>query len=142
MLVLGFDYGHRKIGIASGQTLTAQASPLTTLAMVQQRPDWEGIERLIKEWLPQRLLVGLPLNMDDSETHLTPRVRRFARQLTGRYHLPVELVDERLTTMEARSSFGHKTKDRGLDAYAAKLIIETWLESYDPRAPSSETERG
>ncbi len=138
MLVLGFDYGHRKIGVASGQTLTTQASPLTTLAMVQQRPDWDAIEQLIAEWLPQRLLVGLPLNMDDSDTHLTPRVRRFARQLNGRFYLPVELVDERLSTREARSNFGKKVKGRGLDAYAAKIIIETWLESYDPQTPSSE----
>jgi putative Holliday junction resolvase len=131
MLLLGFDYGTRKIGIASGQRITGQANPLTTLAMVQQRPDWQTIGQLIDQWQPDRLLVGLPLNMDDTESELTGRARRFARQLHGRYRLPVELVDERLSSRAAREDFGKATARYGLDAFAAKLIIETWLSEHD-----------
>ncbi|MEO5344489.1 MAG: Holliday junction resolvase RuvX [Gammaproteobacteria bacterium SHHR-1] len=135
MILLGFDYGTRKIGVASGQDLTGQAAPLTTLAMVQQRPDWDAIGRLIAEWRPQRLIVGLPLNMDDTPTFLTERTRRFARQLEGRYRLPVELVDERLTSKAAKAEFGEfskATRRLGLDAFAAKLILETWLAQQVP----------
>jgi len=132
MVVLGFDYGSKKIGIAIGQTLTGQASPVTTLAMVQQRPDWDGIERLLQEWKPEALIVGLPLNMDDTPTKLTDRIKRFGRQLEGRYRLPVHLTDERLTSKEARREFGHALeKSGGIDAFAAKLIIETWLNEHD-----------
>ena len=128
MVVLGLDFGTKKIGIAVGQTQTSQASPLTTLAMVQQRPDWDAIERLINEWKPQTLVVGLPFNMDDTPTHLTERINRFGRQLEGRYRLPVHMVDERLTSREARREFGPALdKSGGIDAFAAKLIIETWL---------------
>ncbi|MBU0499584.1 MAG: Holliday junction resolvase RuvX [Gammaproteobacteria bacterium] len=132
MLVLGFDYGSRKTGVAVGQTLTRQASPLTTLAMVQQRPDWDAIQRLIGEWKPDALVVGLPFNMDDTPTALTERIRRFGRQLEGRYRLPVHLADERLTSRIACAEYGDRLdRSGGIDAFAAKLIIETWLSEYD-----------
>jgi putative holliday junction resolvase len=126
--LLGFDYGTAKIGGAVGQTFTATATPLATLRAVQQRPDWDAIGRLIAEWRPEALVVGLPFNMDDSEAEVAPRARRFARQLEGRYRLPVHLVDERLTSKEAASQLGRKPKRiEELDALAAKLILETWL---------------
>jgi putative holliday junction resolvase len=126
--LLGFDYGTAKIGVAVGQTLTATASPLVTLRAVQQRPDWDAIGRLITEWQPAALVVGLPFNMDDSEAEVAPRARRFAHQLEGRYRLPVHLVDERLTSKEAAHQLGRKPKRiEELDALAAKLILETWL---------------
>ena len=131
MVVLGFDYGTKKIGIAVGQTLTQQASPITTLAMVQQRPDWDKIKQLIDEWTPNALVVGLPFNMDDTETHLADRIKRFGRQLEGRYRLPVHLIDERLTSREARREFSSAVQKSGVDAVAAKLITETWLNDYD-----------
>lgn len=138
MVVLGFDYGSRKIGVAVGQTLTRQASPLTTLSMVQQRPDWDAIQRLIAEWRPDALVVGLPLNMDGTPTLLTSRIGRFGRQLEGRYRLPVHLADERLTSRAAREDFGPgMNKSGGIDAFAAKLIIETWLSEYDERDSDS-----
>jgi putative Holliday junction resolvase len=127
VILLAFDYGTQKIGVATGQDLTGQAAPLATLPMVQQRPDWDAIARLLVEWRPDRLIVGLPLNMDDTPMPLTDRVRRFARQLEGRYRLPVELVDERLTSRAARAEFGKAVAGKGLDAFAAKLILETWL---------------
>lgn len=126
--LLGFDFGPAKIGVAVGQTLTGSASPLETLRAIQQRPDWDGISRLIKTWEPDALVVGIPYNMDDSEAEPAPRARRFARQLEGRYHLPVHLVDERLTSIEARRDYLPNPKRiEELDAIAAKLILETWL---------------
>lgn len=126
--VLGFDFGPAKIGIAVGQMLTRSATPLKTLRAIQEKPDWEGISQLIDEWNPDALIVGLPYNMDDSEAEIAPRIKRFARQLEGRYHLPVYLADERLTSRQARSDLGRKPKKiEELDAIAAKLILETWL---------------
>ncbi len=126
--LLGFDYGTRKIGIAVGQTITASATPLVTLRYLQQRPDWGGIEQLIGEWQPAALIVGLPLDLDDSECEIVPRVRRFARQLEGRFRLPVHFADERMTSREAASrTAGTRIKPDQLDAIAAQLILETWM---------------
>jgi len=126
--LLGFDYGPRKIGVAVGQTITGSASPLTTIRSHGERPDWARIEGLIREWQPKAAVVGLPYNMDDSETDLAPRARRFARQIEGRFGLQVHLVDERLTSLEARRQLGREaTSLEVVDAMAAKLILETWL---------------
>ncbi|MGD2117071.1 MAG: Holliday junction resolvase RuvX [Chromatiales bacterium] len=126
---LGFDFGTHKIGIAVGQSVTGTATPLTTLSYVKQKPDWQGISALIEEWKPATLVVGLPYQMDDQEAELATRAKRFARQLEGRYRLPVEMVDERLTSIEAAHAVGKKAaKDVTLiDSMAAKLILETWL---------------
>jgi putative holliday junction resolvase len=126
--LMGFDYGPRKIGVAVGQTITGSATPLTTLRSYGERPDWARIEGLIREWQPEAAVVGLPFNMDDSETELAPRARRFARQLEGRFRLQVHLVDERLTSLEARRQLGPEAISlEVIDAMAAKLILETWL---------------
>ncbi|MGD2019668.1 MAG: Holliday junction resolvase RuvX [Thiohalocapsa sp.] len=149
--LLGFDFGTRKVGVAVGQTVTRTASPLTTLRHRGSKPDWAAIEALIREWRPDAAVLGLPFNMDDTEEEtLAVPVRRFARQLTGRFALPVHLVDERLTTIAAEralSSEGrfpgsdagrgkrrqHGSRDAdALDAYAAKLILETWLTEVRP----------
>jgi len=126
---LGFDFGTHKIGIAVGQSLTGTATPVTTLSYVKMKPDWQGIERIIEEWQPETLVVGLPYQMDDEEAELAVRAKRFARQLQGRYKLPVEMIDERLTSKEAMNRLGKKSaKDVTLvDSMAAKLILETWL---------------
>ncbi len=126
--LIGFDFGPRKIGVAVGQQVTATASPMTTLRCRNDRPDWPRIEALLREWRPEAAVVGLPLNMDDTETEITPLARRFARQVQGRFGLPVHLVDERLTTLEARRILGRKaTSLEVVDAMAAKLLLETWL---------------
>ena len=126
--LLGFDFGPRKIGVAVGQEVTATAAPLTTLRCRDDKPDWPRIESLIKEWHPDAAVVGLPFNMDDTETEIAPLARRFARQIQGRFGLPVHLVDERLTTIEARRLLGPKATTREVvDAMAAKLLLETWL---------------
>ncbi len=129
--LLGFDYGTRKIGVAVGQTLTGTATPLETLLLVNRQPDWARIARLIAEWQPEALVVGLPLDVDDSETDATAPALRFSRQLEGRFRLKVHLADERFTSFEARDRLGHKAKRREeYDAMAAKLILETWLNEH------------
>ena len=132
--LLGFDFGTKRIGIATGQTITGSVSALTTLTSVNDKPDWQSIGKLINEWQPDLLIVGLPLNMDGSDTGITPTVRRFGNQLKGRYNLPVEMVDERLSSVEARSrlhddaSLRHKRFDREqVDQIAAQVIVQSWL---------------
>lgn len=122
--LLGFDFGDKKIGVAVGQTLSGTASPLCVIKNVQQKPDWQTIEKLLNEWKPQRLIVGIPLNMYDERQEMTDRAERFMRQLNGRFHLPVEGVDERLSTREA----GERIQSLDdIDAVAAQVILETWL---------------
>ncbi len=127
--LLGFDYGTRKIGVAVGQSLTGTATPLTTLRQVRNQPDWNAIQDLITEWQPEALVVGLPFQMDDTPAEMNRKALRFARQLEGRFHLPVHMADERLTSREAWSRIGGKAiRDVGqIDAMAAKLILETWF---------------
>lgn len=129
-ILLGFDFGTRKTGVAVGQTITGTATALETLRSVNNKPNWVRIGQLIEEWKPDALIVGYPLDKDDSETDATIPALRFSRQLEGRYHLPIHLVDERYTSLDARSQQG-KVKDAEIyDAVAAKLIIETWLSEH------------
>ena len=87
--LLGFDFGLKQIGVASGQTLTASATGLTILKAVDGIPKWDQVEKLLKEWSPDLVVVGLPLNMDDSESDLSNRARKFARRLQGRFAVEV-----------------------------------------------------
>ena len=122
--VLAFDFGLRNIGVATGQAITGTATELTTLRARDGVPDWTVIAGLIDEWRPDVLLVGLPLNMDDSKSDMAIRAERFAKQLERRFDRAVQLVDERLTSFEARGL------SRDLDAQhaiAARLIAETYL---------------
>lgn len=136
--LLGFDFGSRKIGVAVGQTLTATATALETVPAQRQRPDWRRLEAIIREWQPDAIVVGLPFHMDDREQDWSARVHRFARQLHGRFGLVVHLVDERLTSLEARRQLGiaDQRPDPRVDAQAAKLILETWLASPQSAATS------
>ena len=129
-VILAFDFGTRQIGLASGQTITATASPLTQLPARDGIPDWEHIEALVREWQPTLILVGLPLNMDDTESALCVRARKFARRLHGRTGKPVLMVDERLSTREAKAldqRRGGNYREQPVDAIAACLILESWL---------------
>ena len=129
--VLAFDYGTRKIGVASGQSVTGSGSPLAAIACRQQAPDFDQIARLLEEWRPDALVVGLPLNMDGSESETSQRARRFARQLEGRFGRPVYLVDERLSTREARDRMGDQYRggpDERVDSLAAVLMIESYFQ--------------
>lgn len=130
--LLAFDYGPHKIGVAVGQTITGTANPLCTLGAVRQKPDWPAIAALLKEWQPEALVVGHPFEMTDREANNAAGAKRFARQLEGRFRLPVHLADERLTTREAWTQLGeqaHRDQTR-VDSFAAKLILETWLNGY------------
>lgn len=129
---LGFDFGTKRIGVAVGQSLTRTASPLKNLSARDGIPDWQLIERLIQQWRPHALIVGIPLNMDGSEQAITHRARRFANRLRQRSKLPVYGIDERLTTVSARSEIfdrgGYKAlQKQEIDSFAAKLILESWL---------------
>ena len=128
-VLLGFDYGTHKIGVAVGQPLTGTASPLETLGLVKHKPDWERIARLLNEWHPRALVVGHPFEMTGREADNAAGAKRFARQLHGRFHLPVHMADERLTSREAWAQLGREAgKDPSrVDSYAAKLILETWF---------------
>ena len=134
-VLLAFDYGSRRIGVAVGQTTTGTASPAGVIP-VAGAPDWAAIERCVREWSPARLLVGLPYNMDGTETLLTGTCRGFGKELSRRFGLPVEFVDERLTSAAAQADLrdarrsGARTRRvtrEDIDANAARVILETWL---------------
>jgi putative Holliday junction resolvase len=134
LTLLAFDYGLKNIGVAFGQSVTGTAKELPPLAARDGIPNWEEIAKLIAEWQPQRLLVGLPLNMDDSESELSQRARKFANRLHGRFGLHVELFDERLTTRLAKEEArerGHKGNYAvtPVDSIAARLLLESWFNS-------------
>lgn len=134
--VLGFDFGLKSIGVAVGQTVTRQASALTAIKAQDGAPNWQTVEALLQEWQPDMLIVGLPLNMDGTEQPMTQAARRFANRLHGRFHLPVALQDERLTTAEARTTLfeqgGYKALTKSaIDATAARSIVESWLAQAD-----------
>lgn len=134
--ILGFDFGLRRIGVAVGQTATHTASALETIRR-GKKPDWPAIDRLVKEWQPTLLVVGLPAGAEGEETDMSRAARRFGGSLHNRYSLEVVFVDERLSSqaaqsrfVELRSSGSLRRKDAGqLDAVAARLILESWLES-------------
>ena len=130
--ILAFDYGTATIGVAAGQTLTATAAELAPLKARDGIPDWKQIEHLLHEWRPALLVVGLPLNMDGSESELAARARKFARRLHGRFGVGVKMMDERLSTFEAKQIAAERGQ-RGnyaaqpVDSIAARLILESWL---------------
>lgn len=132
--LLGFDYGTKSIGVAVGQEITASARPLLALKANDGIPNWEQIATLIKEWQPALLIIGLPLNMDGTEQDISRRARKFANRLHGRFGIPVELQDERLTTTDARARLfdagGYKALGKdAVDAVSAQLILESWMEA-------------
>ncbi len=132
---LGFDFGNKKIGVAVGQTTTATASPLQTIRSIQQTPNWELITQLIKEWQPLGLVVGISKQQNGEDNVITPKMRKFCRQLAGRYQLPVYEVDETLSTFEAKQLLFDELNVSATklwevqDQLAAQLILQSWLNS-------------
>ena len=132
---LGFDVGSRLTGVAVGNRFTASASALATLGMRDGEPDWQRLDALRREWLPETLVVGLPLDLDGREQPASRQARRFATQLRRRYGLPVLLVDERHSSQEAAQRFAaaraaglrRRADAASLDAEAAAVILERWL---------------
>ncbi len=123
--LLCFDFGTKRIGVAVGQTLTDTATPLEVIPVRNNRPDWDRISAIIRQWQPQALLVGNPLNMDGSRQQLTACADKFAGKLQGRFRLPVLRAEERLTTVAARSR--QRDKEH-IDHVAAQVILEGWLQ--------------
>lgn len=131
--LLAFDYGTKNIGVACGQTITHSATELTAIKAKDGIPDWSVIEKLLTEWQPDLVLVGLPLNMDGSESELSARARKFMNRLHGRFGIKVALIDERLTSFEAKGEVmarggSRDYKHNPIDSVAARLILEAWLE--------------
>jgi len=134
--VLAFDYGTSRIGVAVGQSVTGSARPLNALAARDGVPNWDQVKRLIDDWHPHRLLVGLPLNMDGTPSTMSARAQKFARRLEGRFGIATETWDERLSSFEARGlildneQLGAGRRDfkrHGVDSLSACLILETWF---------------
>lgn len=129
---MAFDFGLRQIGVAVGNCLLGTSQSLAVQRAREGQPDWDAIAALVREWSPDLLLVGDPLNMDGSVSELAQRARKFSRRLHGRLGLPVELVDERLSSFEAKQisrEQGHKGdyKKAPIDSLAAELIFKTWF---------------
>ena len=133
--VLGFDVGSRLTGVAVGNAITSSARGLTTVPVRDGEPDWASLDRLRREWLPETLVVGLPLALDGAEQPASRNARRFATQLQQRYELPVVLVDERHSSQEAAQRFAaaraaglkRRSDAVAIDAEAAAVIVERWL---------------
>jgi putative holliday junction resolvase len=135
--VLAFDFGLQRIGVAVGEPEVGSAHPLPTLVAATQPGRLTAIERLVKEWKPGLLVVGRPLGEDGAPHEMTRRAERFARQLNGRFRIPVALVDERYSSVEVesrmRSAYGaRKTADlargKALDSQAAQLLLEQFFD--------------
>lgn len=119
-VVIAFDFGARRTGVAIGEMMLGRARPLTVIAAEAKDARFAAIGKLVDEWRPSRLVVGLPLSLLGEEHEMSARCRRFARQLESRYRLPVELVDERLTSADAEA----RLKEQGLDWQARKGRID------------------
>ncbi len=130
--LMAFDFGTKRIGIAVGQRLTATAEPLNPIKAQDGIPNWDELGRIIEQWNPDALLVGLPLNMDGSPSQMSTRANKFAKRLEGRYHRRVFTHDERLSSYEAKGyvmALGG-SRDFGkhsVDGLAAQLVLESWM---------------
>lgn len=132
--IMGVDFGTGSIGFAIGQSLTGTASPLKAVKAKDGTPNWDDIEKLLKEWQPDLVVVGLPLNMDGTEQPMTQRAKKFANRLHGRFGVQVATHDERLTTADAKAHLfehgGYRNLKKGnIDSQSAVVILESYFES-------------
>jgi putative Holliday junction resolvase len=130
-MIMAFDFGTQKMGMAVGQSMIESANPLALFPMKDGIPNWDALLKIIKQYQPTLFLVGLPLNMDDSESELSTRSRKFARRLRHQTNIETLMVDERLTTREARDELDQyqaqgRAKKLAADSIAAALFIESW----------------
>ncbi|MDB2411809.1 Holliday junction resolvase RuvX [Gammaproteobacteria bacterium] len=131
MQILAFDFGTRHIGVAVGQTITKTSSPLTILNVAREGKEfWNTISNLIDEWKPDRLLVGKPLNMDGTPSDMMKKVDPFFQKLQKISNIPCELVDERLTSFEAKQLMQKDSKYDRIDDLAAKIFLDNWIEHH------------
>jgi putative Holliday junction resolvase len=135
-ILLAFDFGLRRIGVACGDTVSRSAAPLDAVAVDPGGPRWDDIAALLREWQPAVAVVGLPYNVDDSESSMTRAARDFAAELSRRYALEVVLVDERYSSLEAEArlqaarAIGQRRRrvaKSDVDAAAACVILERWF---------------
>jgi putative Holliday junction resolvase len=131
-ILISFDFGMKRIGVAVGQTVTQTARPLETIIASQGVPNWSDINKIIKKWQPDALVVGIPLNMDGTDQPITLAARQFSQELSNQTHLTVYEMDERLTTKDARERLfaqgGYKALQGGqIDQIAAQLILQNWF---------------
>ena len=132
--VLAFDFGEKRIGVATGETLLGSAHPLTVIRAESNDDRFAAIGKLIAEWHPVQLVVGLPTHADGTPHETTRLAQKFAERLKRRYRLPVAFADERLTSLDAEARLRETGRDSRaarplLDAVAAQLILQTWFES-------------
>ncbi|AXY42818.1 MULTISPECIES: Holliday junction resolvase RuvX [unclassified Halomonas] len=131
-LILGFDFGTRRIGVAVGNELLASARELDPLPARDGIPDWQQVARLVEEWRPDLFVVGLPLTAEGEEQLMSTRARKFGKRLFGRFGVPCEMVDERGSTGEAKviaRERGHRGnyREASVDGISAVLIVERWF---------------
>jgi len=144
--LLAFDVGARRIGVAVGNTISRSAREVGVLDVFESGPDWPALDRWMREWRPNRLVVGDPATLDGGEQPIRVRARGFAKQLRQRYQLPVEQVDERTSSIEAAQRFAagrasgvrRRHQAAQLDALAAAVILERWLAEPDSRITLAE----
>ncbi|MYM30114.1 Holliday junction resolvase RuvX [Duganella sp. CY15W] len=122
--VFAFDFGVKRIGVAMGNTMLLQAEPLKVINAIDNATRFADIQKMLDEWKPARLVVGLPMHPDGAEHEMTARARRFANQLNGRFNLPVELVDERYSSAVISAKRGEVIDDR-----AAAIILQQYFDS-------------
>ena len=136
-IVIAFDFGLKRTGVAVGNTLTGSASPECTLQSQNEKPDWDSITRLFNEWKPDQLVVGLPIELDGSKNPLEKSINRFCNQLNGRYNLSVDQENEQYTSIEAaarlkqlrQSGRKRKVSKEDVDMIAASIILENWMQT-------------
>lgn len=124
--ILGFDFGTKRIGVAVAETVTRSARPLTIVVGASNEAKWESIASLMLEWDPAALVVGIPRHTDGTPHEMTQRATKFARQLEGRFHKPVYVVDERYSSVDVESEMGKK-EGIAIDDAAAAVILEQWF---------------
>ena len=135
-VVIAFDFGLKRTGVAVGNTVTGSAMPECTLSSKDDQPDWDGITKLFKEWKPSQVVVGMPTELDGTESPLTKAVQRFCNQINGRYNIPVDQENEQFTSLEAarrlkelrQSGRKKKISKDEVDKIAAAIILENWMQ--------------
>lgn len=135
--VIAFDFGKQRTGVAIGNTVTGIATPHATIQSKNDKPNWEKITQLLQEWRPEQLVVGVPYYLDGKSSNMTEAALRFARQIEGRYHLPVATIDEQLSSREAEQRLkqsrqqgrNKKITKTDIDKLAAAIILESWFQT-------------
>lgn len=135
-VVIAFDFGLKRTGVAVGNTIMGSATPECTLTSKDEQPDWKGISKLFEEWKPTQVVVGMPTELDGSENPLKKRIDRFCNQIQGRYNVPVDQENEQFTSIEAaqrlkqlrQSGRKQKVSKDEVDKIAASIILENWMQ--------------